>query len=153
MLGPFSWCSTFFTSDCSVVTHAQRQSNRGNEMCDNEMSFSVMPQLSIMKSRFAKASLRTRYARHRSWGATCRLPNRRAGTLSYPMLAWDTHLPNGCFGRQASQLTLRLVHRQSQQALRHSDLASHISVLVAIYTICWAQSMDRRYRWRVHPNM
>ena len=75
-------------------------------MCDNEMSFSMMPQLSIKKSRFAKASLRTRYARHRSWGATCRLPNRRAGTLSYPMLAWDTHLPNGCFGRQASQSVL-----------------------------------------------
>ena len=26
---------------------AQRQSNRDNEMCDNEMSFSVMPHLSI----------------------------------------------------------------------------------------------------------
>ena len=26
---------------------AQRKSNRGNEMCDNEMSFSMMPQLSI----------------------------------------------------------------------------------------------------------
>ena len=62
----------------------------------------MTPQLSIVKTRFAKASLRPRCARHRSWRATCLLPNRRAGTLSYPMLAWDTHLPNGCFGRQAS---------------------------------------------------
>ena len=28
----------FFTFAHSVVTNAQRQSNRGNEMCDNEMS-------------------------------------------------------------------------------------------------------------------
>ena len=88
---PFSSCVTSFTFAHSVVTHAQRKSNRGNEMCDNEMSFSMMPQLSIMKSRFAKASLRPRCARHRS-GA---LP------VCSPMVAWDTHLPNGCVGRQA----------------------------------------------------
>ena len=27
------------------------------------------------------------------------------------MLAWDTHLPNGCFGRQASQSTRRIVEQ------------------------------------------
>ena len=63
-----------------------------NEMCNNEMSFSMMPQLSIMKTRFAKASLRPRCARHRSWGATCRLPNRRAGALTFPMVTWVVEL-------------------------------------------------------------
>ena len=67
-----------------------------DEMCDNEMSFSMMPQLSIKKSRFAKASLRTRYARHRSWGATCLFPNGCVGhsatqclrgILTFPMVA------------------------------------------------------------------
>ena len=138
---------------------AQRQSNRGNEMCDNEMSFSMMPQLSIKKSRFAKASLRTRYARHRSWGATCRLPN---GCVGHSATQWlggilSDHIHEA--GRPTSSFMGRAVHRQSQQAgalailrsamhpLRHSDLSPHTSVPVAIYTICWTQSMDRRYRW------
>ena len=90
---PFSSCVTSFTFAHSVVTHAQRKSNRGNEMCDNEMSFSMMPQLSIVKTRFAKASLRPRCARHRS-GA---LP------VCSPMVAWDTHLPNGCLGYSPTQ--------------------------------------------------
>ena len=73
----------------------------------------MTPQLSIVKTRFAKASLRPRCARHRSWGATCLFPNRRAGTLSYPMLAWDTHRPNGCFGHSATQFTRRIVEQHS----------------------------------------
>ena len=61
----------------------------------------MTPQLSIVKTRFAKASLRPRCARHRSWGATCLFPNRRAGTLSFLMVALGTHLPNGYVGRRA----------------------------------------------------
>ena len=113
---PFSSCVTSFTFAHSVVTHAQRQSNRGNEMCDNEMSFSMMPQLSIMKSRFAKASLRTRYARHRSWGATCRFPNACLGYSPTQWLRWSSSFPNGSKG-PSSRLrsstirpSLRLVH-------------------------------------------
>ena len=74
-----------------------------DELCDNEMSFIMMPQLSIVKTRFAKAPLRARCARHRSWGATCPLPNDSVGysaspfmrwTLSFPMVTWVVELPN-----------------------------------------------------------
>ena len=65
----------------------------------------MTPQLSIVKTRFAKASLRPRCARHRSWHATCRLPNRRAGTLSFPIVALDTQLPN----RRAGTLSFPMV--------------------------------------------
>ena len=54
----------------------------------------MTPQLSIVKTRFAKASLRARCARHRSWRPTCKLPNRRAGTLSYPIIPLVVNLPN-----------------------------------------------------------
>ena len=54
----------------------------------------MTPQLSIVKTRFAKASLRPRCARHRSWRPTCKLPNRRAGTLSYPIIPLVVNLPN-----------------------------------------------------------
>ena len=65
-----------------------------NEMCDNEMSFSMMPQLSIMKTRFAKASLRPRCARHRSWGATCLFPNGCVGYSPTQWLRWSSSFPN-----------------------------------------------------------
>ena len=65
----------------------------------------MTPQLSIVKTRFAKASLRPRCARHRSWRATCRLPNRRAGTLSFPMVALDTQLPNSRDGSSGRSTT------------------------------------------------
>ena len=63
----------------------------------------MTPQLSIVKTRFAKASLRPRCARHRSWGATCLFPNACVGhsasqlmrwTLSFPIDALDTQLPS-----------------------------------------------------------
>ena len=62
-------------------------------MCDNEMSFIMMPQLSIVKTRFAKASLRARCARHRSET----LP------VGFPMIPWVTQLPHSCMGYSASQ--------------------------------------------------
>ena len=40
-------------------------------------------------------------------------------------------------------LTSQRIHWSSSR-LRHSDLSPHISVLVAIYTICWAQSLVTR---------
>ena len=49
----------------SVVTHAQRQSNRGNEMCDNEMSrdhdapLEYLRILASLKLRFGLATLVT----------------------------------------------------------------------------------------------
>ena len=67
----------------------------------------MTPQLSIKKTRFAKASLRPRCARHRSWRATCRLPNACVGysptqclrgILTYPMLALVVKLPNERYG-------------------------------------------------------
>ena len=101
---PESWCSTLFTSECGVVL---LWTSCAITRCREIMT----PQLSIVKTRFAKASLRPRCARHRSWGATCLFPNRRAGTLSYPMLAWDTHRPNGCVGHSATQFTRRIVEQ------------------------------------------
>ena len=62
----------------------------------------MTPQLSIVKTRFAKASLRPRCARHRSWGATCLFPNRRAGTLSFPIDALDTQLPSSRDGSSSN---------------------------------------------------
>ena len=85
-------------------------------MCDNEMSFSMMPQLSIVNSRFAKASLRPRCARHRSWRATCRFPNACLGYSPTQWLRWSSSFPNGSKG-PSSRLrsstirpSLRLVH-------------------------------------------
>ena len=74
----------------------------------------MTPQLSIVKTRFAKASLRPRCARHRSWRATCRLPNACVGhsatqclrwTLSYPMLALVVKLPNERYGPSGRSLS------------------------------------------------
>ena len=60
----------------------------------------MTPQLSIKKSRFAKASLRPRCARHRSWRATCRLPN-------------------DCVGHSATQFTRRIVEQDYQWELSY----------------------------------
>ena len=76
---PESWCSSFFNWPSGVVLLCW--TSCAITRCREIMT----PQLSIVKTRFAKASLRPRCARHRSWGATCMLPNRRTGTLSYPI--------------------------------------------------------------------
>ena len=73
----------------------------------------MMPHLSIVKTRFAKASLRPRCARHRSSYPPLRLPNRRAGTLSYPMLALDTQLSDSRDG--SSSKILVQVHLSSNR--------------------------------------
>ena len=82
----------------------------------------MTPQLSIVKTRFAKASLRPRCARHRSWRATCRLPNGCVGhsatqwllwTLSYPMVALDTQLPNRSIEASSSN-TCRADHPSTE---------------------------------------
>ena len=69
---PESWCSTLFTSECGVVL---LWTSCAITRCREIMT----PQLSIVKTRFAKASLRPRCARHRSWGATCLFPNACVG--------------------------------------------------------------------------
>ena len=78
----------------------------------------MTPQLSIVKTRFAKASLRPRCARHRSWGATCLFPNACVGhsasqlmrwTLSFPIDALDTQLPSSRDG-SSSKITERAEH-------------------------------------------
>ena len=76
------WCSTCFTWASGVVSI---WTSCAITRCREIMT----PQLSIVKTRFAKASLRPRCARHRSWGATCPFPNRRAGTLSFPIHETD----------------------------------------------------------------
>ena len=127
---PESWCSTLFNSDCGVVPI---WTSCAITRCREIMT----PQLSIMKTRFAKASLRARCARHRSWRATCRLPNRRAGTLSFPIVALDTQLPYCCVGRPSAIPTGRFLSNPSLRDASTSAQRSspHISVLVAIYTI------------------
>ena len=102
---PFSCCFTLFISECGVVL---LWTSCAITRCREIMT----PQLSIVKTRFAKASLRPRCARHRSWHSTCRLPNRRAGTLSFPMVALDTQLPYGCVGHSATQFTRRIVRQK-----------------------------------------
>ena len=95
---PFSCCFTLFISECGVVL---LWTSCAITRCREIMT----PQLSIVKTRFAKASLRPRCARHRSWHSTCRLPNRRAGTLSFPMVALDTQLPNSRDGSSGRSTT------------------------------------------------
>ena len=63
----------------------------------------MTPQLSIVKTRFAKASLRARCARHRSWRPPCRLPNGCIGHSASPIeeqghsatqrLLWSSSFP------------------------------------------------------------
>ena len=53
----------------------------------------MTPQLSIVKTRFAKASLRPRCARHRSWNSTCRLPNGCVGHSATQWLRWTLSYP------------------------------------------------------------
>ena len=116
MLGPFSWCSTFFTSDCSVVTHAQRQSNRGNEMCDNEMSrdhdapLEYLRILASLKLRFGLAALGTAHEalpvrfpiEEQGHSATQCL----RGILTFPMVALDTQLSDSRDGSSSNILGL-----------------------------------------------
>ena len=64
MSRPEAWCSTLFTFAHSVVPK-YRQSNRGNEMCDNEMSrdhdapLEYLRILASLKLRFGLATLVT----------------------------------------------------------------------------------------------
>ena len=114
---PEAWCSTLFTSDCSFTW----PSGRAIEVtrCAITRCREIMtPQLSIVKTRFAKASLRPRCARHRSWGATCLFPNACVGhsasqlmrwTLSFPIDALDTQLPSSRDG-SSSKITERAEH-------------------------------------------
>ena len=74
----------------------------------------MMPHLSIVKTRFAKASLRPRCARHRSWGATCRLPNRSVGRQASQWFRGSSSFPMNVTGRQAE------VHSGSASITRQS---------------------------------
>ena len=47
-------------------------------------------------------------------------------TLSYPMLAWDTHLPNGCVGHSATQFTRRIVEQKSIGLAEHPSTAGRL---------------------------
>ena len=128
---PESWCSTLFTSACGVVLLCW--TSCAITRCREIMT----PQLSIVKTRFAKASLRARCARHRSWRATCRLPNGCVGhsatqssrwTLSYPIIPLDTQLPNRFVGRQSAIPTGRCL---SNPSLRDASPSSWRSTLFA----------------------
>ena len=96
----------------------------------------MTPQLSIVKTRFAKASLRPRCARHRSWGATCLFPNACVGhsasqlmrwTLSFPIDALDTQLPSSRDG-SSSNILGRAEHPSTAgYANPDNDLVGHTS--------------------------
>ena len=58
----------------------------------------MTPQLSIVKTRFAKASLRARCARHRSWRPPCQFPNGCVGHSATQCLRWSSSFPNGSRG-------------------------------------------------------
>ena len=99
----------FFIGICGYMGREWELSYRlGRTSCAITRCREIMtPQLSIVKTRFAKASLRPRCARHRSWGATCLFPNACVGysptqclrgILTYPMLALVVKLPNERYG-------------------------------------------------------
>ena len=87
---------------------AQRKSNRGNEMCDNEMSrdhdapLEYLRILASLKLRFGLATLVTAHGAlpvcSPMVALDTQLPNRRAGTLSFPMVSWVVELPNERYG-------------------------------------------------------
>ena len=105
----------------------------------------MTPQLSIVKTRFAKAPLRPRVARHRSWNSTCRLPNRRAGTLSYPMLAWDTQRPHSRGGSSSF-----LIPEPGRPSAIPTDMRSTQQVGCAAWTFRGHERLPTRwsYSWR-----
>ena len=137
---PSSCCEALFTFDCSVVSVGRgllqltpflyraldiarivvllviylswRRCAYSWTSCAITRCREIMtPQLSIVKTRFAKASLRPRCARHRSWGATCRLPNGCVGHSASPIeeqghsatqrLHWSSSFQRNVTGRQA----------------------------------------------------
>ena len=61
---------------------------------DHDAPLEYLRILASLKLRFGLAALATAH---------------EALPVVYPMLAWDTHLPNGCFGRQASQFLLQVM--------------------------------------------
>ena len=83
----------------------------------------MTPQLSIVKTRFAKASLRPRCARHRSWRATCRLPNGCVGH-SPPNVSMGYSPPNVSIGRLADFGTAIYPHT-SPSSWRSTLFAGH----------------------------
>ena len=92
----------------------------------------MMPHLSIVKTRFAKASLRPRCARHRSWRATCQFPNGCVGHSATQWLRGSSSFPNRSRG--------------SSSRLRQADPSSTIRPLLRL-THCWPNTSCPE-RWR-----
>ena len=111
----------------------------------------MTPQLSIVKTRFAKASLRPRCARHRSWRATCRLPNRRAGTLTSPTVALVVKLPNERYGSPGRSTERVGIHYST---IRPSLRLTHCwpSNVTAIFVLYWSP-MHFSYRFGLPLNL
>ena len=137
---PEAWCSTLFTSDCSFTW----PSGRAIEVtrCAITRCREIMtPQLSIVKTRFAKASLRPRCARHRSWRATCRLPNGCVGHSPPQRLLWSSSFPMNVTGRQAEvQSGSASITRQSARRF--------VSLIAGLPTL-----RQSSYRWRIRLNI
>ena len=107
-----------------------------DELCHNEMSrdhdapVEYLRKLASLKLRFGLAALATAH------GA---LP------VVYPMVALDTQLPNHPVGHSATQwFRGPSIGNPNRSVLKQSFITRCISVLVAIYPICWAQSLVTR---------
>ena len=122
-----------------ILYLAQRKSNRGNEMCDNEMSrdhdapLEYLRILASLKLRFGLATLVTAH------GA---LP------VCSPMVALDTQLPNGCVGHSASQwlrgsssFPINVTARPAAIPVVHNT--HPLQAAFQLHMICWATSNNR----------
>ena len=122
---------------------AQRKSNRGNEMCDNEMSrdhdapLEYLRILASLKLRFGLATLVTAH------GA---LP------VCSPMVALDTHLPNGCVGHSASQwfrgsssFPINVTARPAAIPVVHNT--HPLQAAFQLHMLCWSTSNNVAIFW------
>ena len=117
----------------------------------------MTPQLSIVKTRFAKASLRPRCARHRSWRATCRLPNGCVGHSASQWLRWTLSYPIHETDRRAISSVWQNTHplqAASQHQMLYLSTSNNVAIFVApihlptdtsSVPLVW-QSLDSRLR-------
>ena len=87
-----------------------------------------------MKTRFAKASLRARCARHRSWGATCLFPNHPVGHSATQSSRWTLSYPVHETDRRATFLVVQNTHplqAASQLQMLYFSTSTNLAIFVA----------------------
>ena len=132
------WCSTCLTWPSGRAIEVTR--------CAITRCREIMtPQLSIVKTRFAKASLRARCARHRSWRPPCRLPNGCVGHSASPIeeqghsatqrLHWSSSFPINVTARPAA---IPVVLNTHPQQVTPTWLL--VQAAFQLHMLCWSTS-------------